>query len=89
MNSVLIDLKDILQDKKKIQEGKVSYHIQDIKTYYDLEYNLHIALKVYVIHEKRTRVLILSIEDLEDLALGIDNEEKTIKWFDELDRGVN
>lgn len=84
MNSVLLDLKDLLQDRKKIKEGKTSYHIQDIKTYYDLEYNLHIALKVYVIQEKRTRVLILSIEDLEDLALDTDTEEKTIKWFDEL-----
>ena len=84
MNSLLYDIKDILNEKKKIQEVK-DYQIQDIKMYYDLEQNLHIAVKVYVRDEERVRFLILGIDDLEDLRAEMtDNVEEQQKWFDEL-----
>ena len=85
MNSLLYDIKDILNEKKKIQEGLKDYQIQDIKMYYDLEQNLHIAVKVYVRDEERVRFLILGIDDLEDLRAEMtDNVEEQQKWFDEL-----
>lgn len=85
MNSLLYDIKDILNEKKKIQEGLKDYQIQDIKIYYDLEQSLHIAVKVYVRDEERVRFLILGIDDLEDLRAEMtDNIEEQQKWFDEL-----
>jgi hypothetical protein len=85
MNSLLYDIKDILNEKKKIQEGLKDYQIQDIKMYYDLEQSLHIAVKVYVRDEERVRFLILGIDDLEDLRAEMtDNVEEQQKWFDEL-----
>jgi len=85
MNSLLYDIKDILNEKKKIQEGLKDYQIQDIKMYYDLEQSLHIAVKVYVRDEERVRFLILGIDDLEDLRAEMtDNIEEQQKWFDEL-----
>ena len=85
MNNLLYDIKDILNEKKKIQEGLKDYQIQDIKMYYDLEQSLHIAVKVYVRDEERVRFLILGIDDLEDLrAEMIDNIEEQQKWFGEL-----
>lgn len=85
MNSVLLDIKDMLNKYKKMQEGRNSYIIQDIKTYYDFEYSLHIALKVYVRTENKTKYLILGIDDLEDLRVDLtDNLEEQEKWFKEL-----
>lgn len=85
MNSLLYDIKDILNEKKKIQEGLKDYQIQDIKMYYDLEQSLHIAVKVYVRDEERVRFLILGIDDLENLRAEMtDNVEEQQKWFDEL-----
>lgn len=85
MNNLLYDIKDILNEKKKIQEGLKDYQIQDIKMYYDLEQSLHIAVKVYVRDEERVRFLILGIDDLEDLRAEMtDNIEEQQKWFDEL-----
>lgn len=85
MNNLLYDIKDILNEKKKIQEGLKDYQIQDIKMYYDLEQSLHIAVKVYVRDEERVRFLILGIDDLEDLRAEMtDNVEEQQKWFDEL-----
>lgn len=86
MNSLLYDIKDLLNEKKKIQEGLKDYQIKDIKMYYDLEQSLHIAVKVYVRAEDRDRFLILGIDDLEDLRhdLNEDNIEEQEKWFEEL-----
>ena len=86
MNSLLYDIKDLLNEKKKIQEGLKDYQIKDIKMYYDLEQSLHIAVKVYVRAEDRVRFLILGIDDLEDLRydLNEDNIEEQEKWFEEL-----
>lgn len=86
MNSLLLDIKDLLNEKKKIQEGLKDYQIKDIKMYYDLEQSLHIAVKVYVRAEDRDRFLILGIDDLEDLRydLNEDNIEEQEKWFEEL-----
>lgn len=86
MNSLLYDIKDLLNEKKKIQEGLKDYQIEDIKMYYDLEQNLHIAVKVYVRAEDRNRFLVLGIDDLEDLRydLNEDNIEEQEKWFEEL-----
>ena len=85
MNSLLYDIKDILNEKKKIQEGLKDYQIEDIKMYYDLEHSLHIAVKVYVRTEDRVRFLILGIDDLEDLRFEMtDDIEEQQKWFEEL-----
>lgn len=86
MNSLLYDIKDMLNEKKKMQEGLKDYQIKDIKMYYDLEQSLHIAVKVYVREEDRNRFLILGIDDLEDLRYDLDedNIEEQEKWFEEL-----
>jgi len=85
MNSLLYDIKDILNEKKKVQNGLNGYLLKDIKMYYDLEQNLHIAIKVYVRDENRDRFFILGIDDLEDLRMELtDNLEEQEKWFNEL-----
>lgn len=85
MNSLLVDIKDILNEKKKLQNGLKDYQIEDIKMYYDLEQNLHIAVKVYVRNEDRVRFLILGIDDLEDLRYEMtDDITEQEKWFNEL-----
>lgn len=85
MNSLLVDIKDMLNEKKKLQNGLKDYQIQDIKMYYDLEQSLHIAVKVYVRDEDRVRFLILGIDDLEDLRYEMTNDiTEQEKWFNEL-----
>lgn len=85
MNSLLVDIKDMLNEKKKLQNGLKDYQIEDIKTYYDLEQSLHIVVKVYVRDEDRVRFLILGIDDLEDLKYEMtDNITEQEKWFNEL-----
>lgn len=85
MNSLLVDIKDMLNEKKKLQNGLKDYQIEDIKMYYDLEQSLHIAVKVYVKDEDRFRFLILGIDDLEDLKYEMtDDITKQEKWFNEL-----
>ena len=85
MNSLLYDIKDLLNEKKKLQNGLKDYQIEDIKMYYDLEQSLHIAVKVYVRDEDRVRFLILGIDDLEDLRFEMaDNITEQEKWFNEL-----
>lgn len=85
MNSLLVDIKDMLNEKKKLQNGLKDYQIEDIKMYYDLEQNLHIAVKVYVRNEDRVRFLILGIDDLEDLRYEMtDDITEQEKWFNEL-----
>lgn len=85
MNSLLVDIKDMLNEKKKLQNGLKDYQIEDIKMYYDLEQSLHIVVKVYVRDEDRVRFLILGIDDLEDLRFEMtDNIEEQEKWFNEL-----
>lgn len=85
MNSLLLDIKDMLNKKKKLQNGLKDYQIEDIKMYYDLEQSLHIAVKVYVRDEDRVRFLILGIDDLEDLRYEMtDDITEQEKWFNEL-----
>lgn len=85
MNYMLHNIKDMLNEKKKVQNGLNGYLLKDIKMYYDLEQNLHIAIKVYVRDENRDRFFILGIDDLEDLRMELtDNLEEQERWFNEL-----
>lgn len=79
MNSLLLDIAEQLRQNSKVQEGLKSYQIMGIKTYYDLEGALRIAVKVYNRAEEKNEVIILGADYLADLTDK--NEEK---WFDEL-----
>ena len=79
MNSLLLDIANQLRNSLKLQEGLNSYLIKAVKTYYDLEGSLRIAVKVYNRAEEKDEVIILGADYLRDLT-----EEDEIKWFEEL-----
>lgn len=79
MNSLLLDIAEQLRQNSKVQEGLKDYSIMGIKTYYDLECALRIAVKVYNRAEEKEQVIILGADYLGDLT-----DEDEIKWFEEL-----
>lgn len=79
MNSLLLDIAEQLRQNSKVQEGLKDYLIMGVKTYYDLEGSLRIAVKVYNRAEEKEQVIILGGDYLGDLT---DEDEK--KWFEEL-----
>lgn len=79
MNSLLLDIADLLRKSAKVQEGTKDYLIKEVKTYYDLECNLRIAVRVYNRAEGKDEVIILGGDYLGDLT-----SEDEIKWFKEL-----
>ncbi len=79
MNSLLLDIANQLRNSLKLQEGLNDYLIKEVKTYYDLELSLRIAVKVYNRAEEKDEVIILGADYLGDLT--DENEEK---WFEEL-----
>lgn len=79
MNSLLLDIADLLRKSVKVQEGTKDYLVKEIKTYYDLEGSLRIAVKVYNRAEEKDEVIILGADYLENLT-----DEDEIKWFEEL-----
>lgn len=79
MNSLLLDIASKLRAEVKVQEGKAHYDIREVKTYYDLEGSLRIAVKVYNKVDEKLEVVILGADYLGDLT--DENEEK---WFEEL-----
>ena len=79
MNSLLLDIAEQLRQNLKVQEGLKDYLIMGVKTYYDLECALRIAVKVYNRAEEKEQVIILGADYLGDLT-----DEDEIKWFEEL-----
>lgn len=79
MNSLLLDIANQLRNSLKLQEGLNGYLIKAVKTYYDLEGSLRIAVKVYNRAEEKDEVIILGADYLGDLT-----DEDEIKWFEEL-----
>lgn len=79
MNSLLLDIAEQLRQNSKVQEGLKDYLIMGVKTYYDLEGSLRIAVKVYNRTEEKDEVIILGADYLGDLT-----DEDEIKWFEEL-----
>lgn len=79
MNSLLLDIAEQLRSNLKIQNAKADYNINAVKTYYDLEGFLRIAVKVYNKAEDKEQVIILGGDYLKDLT-----DEDEIKWFEEL-----
>ena len=79
MNSLLLDIAEQLRQNSKVQEGLKDYLIMGVKTYYDLEGNLRIAVKVYNRAEEKDEVIILGADYLGNLT-----DEDEIKWFEEL-----
>ena len=79
MNSLLLDIAKQLRQNSKVQEGLKDYLIMGVKTYYDLERSLRIAVKVYNRAEEKDEVIILGADYLGDLT-----DEDEIKWFEEL-----
>lgn len=79
MNSLLLDIAEQLRQNSKVQEGLKDYLIISVKTYYDLECALRIAVKVYNRAEEKEQVVILGGDYLGDLT-----DENEIKWFEEL-----
>ena len=76
MNSLLLDIAN------QLRNGLNGYLIKAVKTYYDLEGSLRIAVKVYNRAEEKDEVIILGADLLDLLAdLTDENEEK---WFEEL-----
>lgn len=79
MNSLLLDIAEQLRQNLKMQEGLKDYLIMGVKTYYDLECALRIAVKVYNRAEDKEQVIILGGDYLGDLTL---EDEK--QWWEEL-----
>lgn len=79
MNSLLLDIAEQLRQNSKVQEGLKDYLIMGVKTYYDLEGSLRIAVKVYNRVEEKDEVIILGADYLGNLT-----DEDEIKWFEEL-----
>lgn len=66
MNSLILDIADkIKTPKNKVVESNDYYYIKDVKTYYDLENNLRIKIKVFDKVESKEKIFILSLEEIE------------------------
>ena len=66
MNSLILDIADkIRTPKNKVVESTDYYYIKDVKTYYDLENNLRIKIKVCDEVESKEKIFILSLEEIE------------------------
>lgn len=66
MNSLILDIADkIKTPKNKVVESNDYYYIKDVKTYYDLENNLRIKIKVFDKIESKEKIFILSLEEIE------------------------
>ena len=66
MNSLILDIADkIKTPENKVVESNDYYYIKDVKTYYDLENNLRIKIKVFDKVESKERIFILSLEEIE------------------------
>lgn len=79
MNSVLLDITELLRKGIKEQNGDEEYLIKDIKTYYDIECKLRIAIKVFNKNDNKDEVIIVGGDYLGDLT-----SEDEQKWFEEL-----
>ena len=59
MNSLILDIADkIRTPKNKVVESNDYYYIKDVKTYYDLENNLRIKIKVFDKVESKEKIFI-------------------------------
>ena len=66
MNSLILDIADkIKTPENKVVESNDYYYIKDIKTYYDLENNLRIKIKLFDKVESKEKKFILSLEEIE------------------------
>lgn len=66
MNSLILDIADkIKTPENKVVESNDYYYIKDVKTYYDLENNLRIKIKVFDKVESKEKKFILSLEEIE------------------------
>ena len=66
MNSLILDIADKIKTaENKVVESNDYYYIKDIKTYYDLENNLRIKIKVFDKVESKEKIFILSLEEIE------------------------
>lgn len=66
MNRLILDIADKIKTaKNKVVESNDYYYIKDVKTYYDLENNLRIKIKVFDKVESKERIFILSLEEIE------------------------
>jgi hypothetical protein len=80
MNSLLLDIANMLKEKMKVQEGKADYNIIEIKPYYNLEHEFHIAMKIYDKVEEKEKIVLLGEISLE----GLENYMNEEKWFESL-----
>lgn len=78
MNSLLIDIAELLRRSIGTQ-GSDDYIIKGVKTYYDMECSLRIAVKVLNVAENKEEVIILGGDYLGDLTT---EDEK--QWFEVL-----
>ena len=66
MNSLILDIADkIKTPENKVVESNDYDYIKDVKTYYDLENNLRIKIKVFDKVESKEKIFILSLEEIE------------------------
>ena len=66
MNSLILDIADKIKTaENKVVESNDYYYIKDVKTYYDLENNLRIKIKVFDKVESKEKIFILSLEEIE------------------------
>jgi hypothetical protein len=80
MNNLLLDIANMLKEKMKVQEGKADYNIIEIKTYYNLEHEFKIAMKIYDKVEQKEKIVLLGEISLE----GLENYMSKEKWFESL-----
>lgn len=80
MNSVLLDIAEYL-DKHNFVSPLSSYEVRGVKTYYDAEMILRIAIKVYIKDEDKVEVILLGADNLEYLE---HDRQSVEQWFEEL-----
>ncbi len=79
MNDLLLDVTKMLRKNIDKQEENQGYIIKDVKTYYDLEYSLRIAVKVLRLNDYEEEIIVLGGDYVGDFT---DEDEQ--KWFEEL-----
>ena len=67
---------------KIAKELRTIENVDKVKTYYDIEGNLQVVIKIYNEVEKEIEIYILSGDNL---TQATNNKEEIINWFDKIE----
>lgn len=82
MNNFILAIADILRGKGNVKEWLNNFLVKEVKSYYDLEGSLRLAVKVFNTYTNEDEIFILNLENIEDFDDSVIEDKN--KWFEEL-----